>query len=67
MKKTLIVSAFASFFMGLASQASAVPQPQVANLPAQVNAVPEPATWAMMIIGIAVLGLALRRRQRRAA
>ena len=39
--------------------------PQRANLPAAA-AVPEPATWAMMLIGIAALGLALRMRHRKA-
>jgi hypothetical protein len=29
-----------------------------------VSAVPEPATWLMMIVGFGVTGLALRRRQR---
>lgn len=31
--------------------------------PIKVNAVPEPATWAMMLGGFAVMGLAARRRR----
>ena len=38
--------------------------PQRANLPAAAG--PEPGTWAMMLIGIAALGLALRMRHRKA-
>ena len=30
----------------------------------QANAVPEPATWAMMLIGFGAVGFAMRRRQR---
>jgi PEP-CTERM motif len=36
--------------------------PSVGNL---VNAVPEPSTWAMMLIGFAGLGFVANRRQRR--
>ena len=32
-----------------------------------VASVPEPATWAMMLLGFAAIGLAIRRRQRRGA
>lgn len=32
--------------------------------PAAVSAVPEPATWLMMIMGFGILGSALRRRRR---
>ena len=31
--------------------------------PTLVGAVPEPATWAMMILGFGVLGASMRRRQ----
>ena len=34
--------------------------------PSSVSAVPEPATWLMMITGMALTGLAVRRRDRRA-
>jgi hypothetical protein len=37
------------------------------TVPMVVNAVPEPATWAMLIAGFGMAGLALRREQRRAA
>jgi PEP-CTERM motif len=30
----------------------------------QANAVPEPATWAMMLIGVGAVGFAMRRRQK---
>jgi hypothetical protein len=30
----------------------------------QANAVPEPATWAMMLIGFGAVGFAMRRRQK---
>ena len=30
----------------------------------QINAVPEPATWGMMLLGFAGIGMALRRRRR---
>lgn len=33
----------------------------------QVNAVPEPATWGMMIVGFALVGSTLRRRNARSA
>ncbi len=33
----------------------------------KVTAVPEPTTWAMMLLGIGVLGAAIRREGRRAA
>jgi len=29
-----------------------------------VGAVPEPATWAMMLLGFGAVGFAMRRRQR---
>lgn len=32
-----------------------------------IGAVPEPGTWAMMIVGIGAIGTTLRRRERRAA
>lgn len=32
-------------------------------IPAVAPAVPEPATWAMMIVGFGAVGLAIRRRQ----
>ena len=35
--------------------------------PANAGAVPEPATWAMMIIGFGLLGAAVRRRGQRVA
>ena len=35
--------------------------------PANVGAVPEPATWAMMIVGFGLLGAAVRRRGQRVA
>ena len=28
-----------------------------------MNAVPEPATWAMMILGLGVVGTSMRRRK----
>jgi hypothetical protein len=36
----------------------------VANTPILSAPVPEPATWAMMILGIGIIGGVLRRRQR---
>src|SRR5215204_2675669 len=30
----------------------------------QANAVPEPATWAMMLVGFGAVGFAMRRRQK---
>ena len=30
----------------------------------QATAVPEPATWAMMLIGFGAVGFAMRRRQK---
>jgi hypothetical protein len=48
--------------LAMASQAAAAPpQPITQNLPAQVSAVPEPGTWAMMIVGVAFIGWAMRR------
>ena len=38
-----------------------------AFLPEAVPAVPEPSTWAMMIIGFVGLGFAFRRSRRKAA
>ncbi len=34
------------------------------NVTAVRGAVPEPATWAMMIAGFGAVGVAMRRRQR---
>lgn len=36
----------------------------LSNIVGNVNAVPEPATWAMMIAGFGMAGAAIRRRQR---
>ena len=38
----------------------------VTSVTVSVTAVPEPATWALMILGFAVAGVALRRRSREA-
>jgi hypothetical protein len=38
--------------------------PVLDDLSLSITAVPEPATWAMMILGFGVIGGALRRRQR---
>lgn len=50
----------------LAMPAQALEKPEVRNLPAEfdtpVTPVPEPATWAMMISGFGLIGVALRRR-----
>ncbi len=35
--------------------------------PLQANAVPEPSTWAMMLLGFGAIGAAMRRRQRELA
>ena len=36
----------------------------ISNFRAAVGAVPEPASWAMMLVGFGVVGSAMRRRQR---
>ena len=36
----------------------------IVNVPAPGGAVPEPATWAMMLVGFGVAGMSLRRRKR---
>ncbi|WP_375392949.1 PEPxxWA-CTERM sorting domain-containing protein [uncultured Sphingomonas sp.] len=46
-----------SFSLIVSSVPTAVPTPPVAP------AVPEPATWAMMMLGMGVVGYSLRRRQ----
>lgn len=66
-KLTSILAMGALAALAITSQASAVPTPMVANTPAQVSAVPEPGAWAMMIIGIALVGFAMRRRAKAAA
>ncbi len=60
MFKTL---ACAGAALAIAASASAHPlfDPPAANLP-QVAAVPEPASWALMLIGMFGIGVALRRR-----
>ena len=42
-------------------------QPSEPEPPPPVNAVPEPGTWALMILGFALCGAALRRRNTAAA
>jgi hypothetical protein len=37
------------------------------DLPGCASPTPEPSTWAMMLIGFAWLGIAMRRRQKAAA
>lgn len=49
----------------LASGSGAPPFALLANV--SVNAVPEPSTWLMMIVGMLGVGLSLRRRRRLAA
>jgi hypothetical protein len=41
------------------------PQPSGINLYRGVAAVPEPATWAMMLLGFAGLGFAFRQSRRK--
>lgn len=48
---------------------STAPQYVLADTPITINdpgAVPEPATWAMMVIGFAAVGSSMRRRRRNA-
>ncbi len=68
MKKYITVLATGVVGMlSMASPASASLHPIVQQPIAQVSAVPEPATWAMLIVGVAFIGFAMRRRTRSAA
>lgn len=50
------------------AQIGEVSAPQaVLTITSGVAAVPEPASWAMIILGTSVTGIAMRRRERRAA
>jgi hypothetical protein len=40
---------------------------QLRITPAAVNAVPEPGTWAMMLVGFGAIGASMRRRRRHSA
>jgi hypothetical protein len=50
-------------------RAPLIPLPPSGTAPGSgsVSAVPEPGTWAMMILGFLVIGMALRRRGRKQA
>jgi hypothetical protein len=62
----LCSAALISSVIGFAAlPAVAATQGGISQLPpAPAAAVPEPATWAMMLLGIAVLGVAMRLRRR---
>ena len=67
MKKIVLASAIiATTWLGVASQALAMSGPIKYGGTTPVLAVPEPATWAMMLIGFGALGLVTRLRRRKA-
>jgi NADH/NAD ratio-sensing transcriptional regulator Rex len=67
MKKSVLVMAFVIAAMSAAAFPAAAKGPGDYNIapPTQdvVRAVPEPATWAMMIVGFGLIGRALRRKR----
>ncbi len=66
-----VLTAVALLTAGVAATARPTLRPVLVNQivpPASpVGAVPEPATWAMMVIGFGVVGVARRRRRSVAA
>jgi hypothetical protein len=63
MKTSIFVSTLIAAGLCVAGQASAH---SFGHGPLAVAPVPEPSTWAMMIVGFAGLGLAIRSRRRKA-
>ncbi len=55
-----------NYFMQIDASNLAMPEEVVRGL-IQLSAVPEPATWGMMTLGVGMLGLAARRRRSLAA
>ena len=49
---------------GLGDESFGLDNVQVSGVASTVSAVPEPATWAMMILGMGAIGFAMRRRQK---
>ena len=68
MKKTILALAIiGATSLGVATQAGAVTGPIRYGGTTPRLAVPEPGTWAMMLIGFASLGMAIRVRRARTA
>jgi hypothetical protein len=65
-KFAIVFAVIALSGLGMASQASAKTGPGFTRLPPSAPAVPEPGTWAMMLVGFGSLGVALRVRKRKA-
>jgi hypothetical protein len=57
-----LISSFFDIFMDVTLDRPGLPPLMTSVGPIEVVAVPEPATWAMMLIGFAGLGFAARRR-----